>query len=53
MLRGKGISKNYYRPMPERERDDRRTIFMMHILNEDVRSLVRTELRPLVHEHTE
>lgn len=44
MFRGKGIVKNYYRPMPEREREDRRTIFMMHILNEDVRGLARSEL---------
>lgn len=44
MLRGKGISKNYYRQMSERECDDRRTIFMMHVLNEDVRGLVGSEL---------
>lgn len=50
MFRGKGIAKNYYRPMPEREREDRRTIFMMHILNEDVRGLARSELNLQFHE---
>lgn len=44
MLRGHGTSKTYYQPLPERERNDRRTSFMLRFLNNDITELVRSDL---------
>lgn len=44
MLRGHSGSKSYYRALPERERDDRRTAFMLRFLSNDIRELAHTEL---------
>lgn len=45
MLRGHGTANNYYKTLPERERDDRRTAFMMKFLGNDIKEFARTELR--------
>lgn len=50
MLRGHG-AKSYYRALTERERDDRRTVFMHRFLDSDIREFARSELSSVLSEN--